>query len=40
MGWALAGLVWGEAISVFLLIDLVKVRFYKVLEHGDIKFHR
>ena len=40
MGWALAGLVWGEAISVFLVIDLVKVRFYKVLEHGDIKFHR
>jgi H+-transporting ATPase len=40
MGWALAGLVWGEAISVFLLIDLVKVRFYKVLEHGDIKFRR
>jgi H+-transporting ATPase len=40
MGWALAGLVWGEAISVFLVIDLVKVRFYKVLEHGDIKFRR
>jgi H+-transporting ATPase len=40
MGWALAGLVWGEAVSVFLLIDLVKVRFYKVLEHGDIKFRR
>ena len=40
MGWALAGLVWGEAISVFLVIDLVKVRFYKVLEHGDMKFHR
>lgn len=40
MGWALAGLVWGEAITVFLLIDLFKVRFYKVLEHGDIKFRR
>jgi H+-transporting ATPase len=40
MGWALAGLVWGEALSVFLVIDLVKVRFYKVLDHGDIKFKR
>ena len=40
MGWALAGLVWAEAISVFLVIDFVKVRFYKVLDHGDIKFKR
>jgi H+-transporting ATPase len=40
MGWALAGLVWGEAVSVFLIIDLVKVRFYKVLDHSDIKFKR
>ena len=40
MGWALAGLVWGEALAVFLVIDLVKVRFYKVLDHGDIKFKR
>jgi H+-transporting ATPase len=40
MGWALAGLVWGEALSVFLVIDLVKVRFYKVLDHGDTKFKR
>ncbi len=40
MGWALAGLVWAEALSVFLVIDFVKVRFYKVLDHGDIKFKR
>ena len=40
MGWALAGLVWGEALAVFLVIDLAKVRFYKVLDHGDIKFKR
>jgi len=38
MGWALAGLVWGEAVGVFLIIDLAKVGFYKVLEHGDIQF--
>jgi H+-transporting ATPase len=40
MGWALAGLVWAEAFSVFLIIDFVKVRFYRVLDHGDIKFKR
>jgi H+-transporting ATPase len=40
MGWTLAGLVWAEALSVFLVIDFIKVRFYKVLNHGDIKFKR
>jgi H+-transporting ATPase len=40
MGWGLAGLVWAEAFGVFLIIDLVKVRFYKVLDHSDIKFKR
>jgi H+-transporting ATPase len=40
MGWALAGLVWGEALTAFLIIDFVKVRFYRVLDHGDIKFKR
>ena len=40
MGWALAGLVWAEAFLVFLVIDFVKVRFYKVLNHSDTKFHQ
>jgi H+-transporting ATPase len=40
MGWALAGLVWGEAFAVFLVIDFLKVHFYHVLDHGDVKFHR
>jgi H+-transporting ATPase len=39
MGWALAGLVWAEAISVFLIIDYLKVHFYKLLDHTGIKFH-
>jgi H+-transporting ATPase len=40
MGWALAGLVWAEALTVFFVIDFIKVRFYKVLDHSDTKFHR
>jgi H+-transporting ATPase len=40
MGWALAGLVWAEALAVFLVIDFLKVQFYKVLDHEDVKFHR
>jgi H+-transporting ATPase len=39
MGWALAGLVWGEAFAVFMIIDFLKVRFYKLLDHTGIKFH-
>ncbi len=39
MGWTLAGLVWGEAIMVFLIIDFLKVRFYRVLDHSKIQFH-
>ena len=40
MGWGLAGLVWGEAFGVFLIIDYLKVHFYKLLDHSGIKFHR
>jgi H+-transporting ATPase len=40
MGWELAALVWGEAIGVFLIIDFLKVHFYKLLDHSGIKFHR
>lgn len=40
MGWALAGLIWAEAFTVFLVIDAVKVRFYKVLDHSEVEFHR
>lgn len=31
MGWKLAGVVWGYALAVFLLIDFLKVRFYSVI---------
>ena len=32
MGWSLAALVWGYAFLVFLLIDFLKVRFYRLLD--------
>ncbi len=38
MGWALAGLVWGEALLAFLIIDQIKVRFYRVLDHSGVTF--
>jgi H+-transporting ATPase len=39
MGWALAGIIWAEAVSVFIIVDFIKVRFYKVLDLTDVKFH-
>jgi H+-transporting ATPase len=39
MGWALAGLVWAKAISVFIIIDFIKVHFYRLLDYSEAKFY-
>jgi H+-transporting ATPase len=40
MGWGLALLVWGYALSLFVVTDFAKVRLYKLLDHSGIKFRR
>ena len=40
MGWGLAGFIWLEATVVFVLIDFLKVRFYDVLDHNQVRFSR
>jgi H+-transporting ATPase len=40
IGWKLALFVWGYALIAFLLTDFFKVRFYKILDHRNILFHR
>ncbi len=40
MGWELAGIVWAYAIVCFFIIDLLKVRFYGLLDHEGVIFHR
>jgi len=40
MGWGLALLVWGYALSLFLITDFAKVRLYKLMNHTGIVFHR
>lgn len=40
IGWKLALFVWGYALIAFLLTDFLKVRFYRVLNHRNILFHR
>jgi H+-transporting ATPase len=40
MGWGLALLVWGYALSLFVVTDFAKVRLYRLLDHSGIKFRR
>jgi H+-transporting ATPase len=40
IGWGLAAFVWGYALLAFVLTDFLKVYFYRLLDHGNIVFHR
>jgi len=40
MGWGLALLVWGYALSLFVITDFAKVRLYKLMNHTGIVFQR
>jgi H+-transporting ATPase len=40
MGWGLALLVWGYALSFFVIADFAKVRLYRLLNHTGITFRR
>ena len=40
MGWDLAAIVWAYALVVFVMIDFLKVRFYRVLDHEGVTFSR
>ena len=32
MGWLLAVIIWAEALTVFFIIDALKVRYYKIIK--------
>jgi H+-transporting ATPase len=40
LGWSLALLVWGYVLVAFFVTDFLKVRFYRLLNHEGIIFHR
>ncbi len=40
MGWGLALLIWGYAFTELVVTDALKVRFYELLDHKDVRFHR
>lgn len=40
MGWLPALFVWGEALTVFVIIDFIKVKAYKMFDHSNLVFAR
>ncbi|MFZ0452561.1 MAG: plasma-membrane proton-efflux P-type ATPase [Ignavibacteriaceae bacterium] len=40
MGWGPAIFVWAEALIVFLIIDFIKVKTYKLFDHSNLIFER
>ena len=40
MGWLPALFIWGEALFVFVIIDFIKVRAYKIFDHSNLVFAR
>ena len=40
MGWGPALFIWAEALIVFVIIDFIKVRAYKLLDHSNLVFSR
>jgi H+-transporting ATPase len=40
LGWNLALFVWGYALVAFVITDYIKLGFYRLLDHRDLKFHR
>ena len=40
IGWKLAGYVWGYALIFFLLANLTKIGFYRLIDHAEVMFSR
>jgi len=40
IGWKLALYVWAYALVAFVITDLIKVPFYRLLQHENIRFRR
>jgi H+-transporting ATPase len=38
IGWTLAGYVWAYALVMFVITDLLKIRFLRLLDHAGIQF--
>jgi H+-transporting ATPase len=36
IGWGLAGLVWGYALLAFMITDVLKIHFFRLMKHTDV----
>jgi H+-transporting ATPase len=40
IGWGLAAFVWGYALLSFAITDLLKIRYFRLMKHGGVKFQK
>jgi H+-transporting ATPase len=40
IGWGLAALVWGYALLSFLITDVLKIHYFRLMGHGEVKPQR
>jgi H+-transporting ATPase len=40
IGWGLAAFVWGYALLSFLITDSLKIRYFRLMRHEDVKMQR
>jgi H+-transporting ATPase len=40
LGWALAAFVWGYALLSFFITDILKIHYFKLMRHDDVKLKR
>ena len=40
IGWELAAFVWGYALLSFLITDVLKTHYFRLMGHGDVKLQR
>jgi H+-transporting ATPase len=40
IGWGLAGFVWGYALLSFFITDFLKIRYFRLMRHEDVKMQR
>jgi H+-transporting ATPase len=39
LGWGLAGFVWGYALLSFMITDVLKTHYFRLLGHDEVKLH-
>ena len=40
IGWELATFVWGYALLSFLITDTLKIPYFRLMKHGEVKLNR